>query len=56
LTIDTWEDVKCELFWSFNDDVFTSWIPTNHMMVFGALKKTVDVLETRKDKERCIYA
>jgi hypothetical protein len=41
LTIDAWEDVKCELFWPFNDDMFTSWIPANHVVVFGTLKKGV---------------
>lgn len=29
-----------ELFWLFYDDVFSSWIPPNHMMVFRTFKKT----------------
>jgi hypothetical protein len=51
LTIDAWEDVKCELFWPFNDDMFTSWIPANHVVVFGTLKKAVDDSEIIKEKK-----
>jgi len=41
LTVDAWEDVKCQLFWSFNDDVFACWVPPNHVVVFWALEKTL---------------
>jgi len=33
--------VKSELFWLFYDDVFSGWIPPNHMMVFWTLKEPV---------------
>ena len=32
--------MKGELFWLFYDDVFPSWIPPNHVMVFGTFEKT----------------
>jgi len=31
--------VKGELFWLFYDDVFSGWIPPNHMMIFWTLKE-----------------
>lgn len=30
-----------ELLWLFYDDVFSSWIPPNHMMVFWTLEESV---------------
>ena len=33
--------MKGELFWLFYDDVFSGWIPPNHMMVFWTLKEPV---------------
>ena len=41
MTVDAREDVKCKLFWSFNDDVLARWIPANHVVVFWALEETV---------------
>ena len=29
-----------ELFWLFYDDVFSSWIPPNHVVIFWTFKKT----------------
>jgi hypothetical protein len=41
LTVDAWEDVKGELFWSFNDYMLARWIPANHVVVFWALEETL---------------
>lgn len=30
LTVDTWEDVQCELLRSLNDDLFSIGVPTDH--------------------------
>ena len=51
MTIDAWEDVKRELFWPFNNDMFTSWIPTNHVVVFGTLEKAVDISEIIQEQK-----
>jgi len=36
LTVYTWENVEGELFWAFDDDMLSSRIPANHMVVFWA--------------------
>ena len=33
--------MKSKLFWLFYDDVFSCWIPPNHMVVFWTLEKPV---------------
>jgi hypothetical protein len=40
LTINGRKHMEGELFWFFYDDVFSSWIPPNHMMVFKTFEKT----------------
>ena len=40
LTINTWKNVESELLWTLNDDVFSSRIPANHMVVLWTLKET----------------
>ena len=39
LTVDGRKDVKGELLWLFYDDVFSGWIPANHVMVFWTLEE-----------------
>jgi hypothetical protein len=34
-----------ELLWLFHDDVFPSWIPPNHVMVFCPFKESVEFCE-----------
>jgi hypothetical protein len=55
LTINRRKDVKGELLWLFYDDVFSGWIPPNHMMVFRTLEETVQksfrLSETRGKEE-----
>lgn len=41
LTINAWKNMEGELFWPFDDDMFASWIPPNHMMILWAFKKTL---------------
>ena len=40
LTINGRKYMEGKLFWLFYDDVFSGWIPSNHVMVFGTFKKT----------------
>ena len=39
LTVHGGKDVKRELLWLFYDDVFSGWIPPNHVMVFWTLEE-----------------
>ena len=41
LTINGRKDVKGQLLWLFYDDIFSGWIPPNHMVVFRTLEETV---------------
>lgn len=45
LTIDRRKDMKGKLFWLFYNNVFSGWIPPNHMMVFLTFKKSVEFCE-----------
>ena len=40
-----------ELLWFFYDDVFSGWIPANHVMIFWPFKKTV-VKDIQIERER----
>lgn len=37
LTIYTRQDMQCKLLWSLYDDMFSCWIPADHMMIFRTL-------------------
>ena len=52
LTIDGRKDVKGELFWLFYDDVFSRWIPPNHVMVFQTLKQAARKSLRRTEKRK----
>ena len=41
LTINGRKDMEGELLWLFYDDVFSGWIPPNHVMVFRTFEKTL---------------
>lgn len=31
-----------ELLWTLDNDVFASWVPADHVVIFGALEETVN--------------
>ena len=46
--------MKSELLWSFDDDVFTCWIPANHVVVFWALEETFLEQEERVERDQTL--
>ena len=56
LTINRRKDVKSKLFWLFYDDVFSGWIPPNHVVIFWTLKEPVqsilDLARTEDERKR----
>ena len=39
MTINAWKDMESELLWALDDDVFTSGVPANHVVVLWALEE-----------------
>jgi hypothetical protein len=42
------ENMESQLFWFLDYDVFSLWIPANHVMVLGALEESIELGEERR--------